>query len=179
MPRVARIVIPNCPHHIPQRGNNCQDVFFVADDRDTYFGLLLEEAEKHGLSVEGYTHPGPGEARTGCYIPGCPRLARGRLTFAATRAGRSLPVVLPCSPGGFAAGGTGERDPAGSVCVATTVTIRRGKPGALVGWREEGLGALQTKQAFPPWLTASPPGWISVTIPLQGRLFANQRAMAA
>ena len=31
MPRVARIVIPNCPHHITQRGNNRQDVFFVDD----------------------------------------------------------------------------------------------------------------------------------------------------
>jgi len=54
MPRVARIVIPDCPHPITQRGNNRQDVFFLDDDRDTYFGLLLEEAEKHGLSVEGY-----------------------------------------------------------------------------------------------------------------------------
>ena len=54
MPRVARIVIPNCSHHITQRGNNRQDVFFVADDRDTYLELLLEEAQKHGLAVEGY-----------------------------------------------------------------------------------------------------------------------------
>ncbi|MCI0491876.1 MAG: transposase, partial [Planctomycetes bacterium] len=35
MPRVARIVIPNCPHHVTQRGNNRQDVFFVDDDRVT------------------------------------------------------------------------------------------------------------------------------------------------
>ena len=54
MPRVARIVIPDCPHHITQRGNNRQDVFFVDDDRMTYFGLLLEEAQKYGLSVEGH-----------------------------------------------------------------------------------------------------------------------------
>jgi RHS repeat-associated protein len=31
MPRVARIVIPEMPHHITQRGNNRQDVFFVDD----------------------------------------------------------------------------------------------------------------------------------------------------
>jgi len=54
MPRVARIVIPNCPHHITQRGNNRQDVFFVDDDRLTYFALLKEESEKHGLFVDGY-----------------------------------------------------------------------------------------------------------------------------
>jgi len=32
MPRTARIVVPDIPHHITQRGNNCQDVFFVDDD---------------------------------------------------------------------------------------------------------------------------------------------------
>jgi len=54
MLQIARIIMPNCSHHITQRGNNCQDVFFVADDRDTYLGLLLEEVDKHELSVEGY-----------------------------------------------------------------------------------------------------------------------------
>ncbi len=54
MPRVARIVIPNCPHHVTQRGNNRQDVFFVDDDRATYLELLKEESQKHGLSVDGY-----------------------------------------------------------------------------------------------------------------------------
>ena len=54
MPRVARIVIPNCPHHVTQRGNNRQDVFFVDDDRRTYLGLLKEESQKHGLRVDGY-----------------------------------------------------------------------------------------------------------------------------
>jgi putative transposase len=33
MPRVARIVVPGWPHHVTQRGNNCQDVFFVDHDR--------------------------------------------------------------------------------------------------------------------------------------------------
>ena len=31
MPRVARIVLPGQPHHVTQRGNNHQDVFFVVD----------------------------------------------------------------------------------------------------------------------------------------------------
>ena len=54
MPRAARIVIPDCQHHLTQRGNNRQDVFFVDDDRLTYLGLLKEESEKHGLCVHGY-----------------------------------------------------------------------------------------------------------------------------
>ena len=33
MPRLARIAVPGAPHHITQRGNNRQDVFFVEDDR--------------------------------------------------------------------------------------------------------------------------------------------------
>ena len=54
MPRIARIVIPRCPHHVTQRGNNRQDVFFVDDDRQTYLALLGEESQKHGLIVHGY-----------------------------------------------------------------------------------------------------------------------------
>ena len=54
MPRVPRIVIPDCPHHVTQRGNNRQDVFFVDDDRTTYLGLLQEESERHGLRVDAY-----------------------------------------------------------------------------------------------------------------------------
>jgi REP element-mobilizing transposase RayT len=54
MPRVARVVIPKCPHHVTQRGNNRQDVFFVDDDRASYLGLLREEGEQYGLEVEGY-----------------------------------------------------------------------------------------------------------------------------
>jgi len=31
------------PHHITQRGNNRQDVFFVDDDRRVYLDILAEE----------------------------------------------------------------------------------------------------------------------------------------
>ena len=54
MPRVARIVLPGLPHHITQRGNNRQDVFFVDDDRGVYLGLLREQAGTHGVRIEGY-----------------------------------------------------------------------------------------------------------------------------
>jgi putative transposase len=54
MPRSARIVIPGCPHHVTQRGNNRQDVFFTADDYAFYLELVKEQSEKFGLRVDGY-----------------------------------------------------------------------------------------------------------------------------
>ncbi len=53
MPRTARIAIPDVPHHITQRGNNRQDVFFVDDDRRVYLSVLKEQSEKYGLEVLG------------------------------------------------------------------------------------------------------------------------------
>ena len=54
MPRIARIVVPGLPHHITQRGNNRQDVFFTDDDRHRYLRILLEQSKKYQLQVRGY-----------------------------------------------------------------------------------------------------------------------------
>ncbi|MBN2375235.1 MAG: transposase [Sedimentisphaerales bacterium] len=54
MPRIERIVIPQMPHHITQRGNNRQDVFFVDDDRRVYLEILREQTEKHSLDIQGF-----------------------------------------------------------------------------------------------------------------------------
>ncbi|MGE4286955.1 MAG: transposase [Phycisphaerae bacterium] len=54
MPRKARIVLEGCPHHITQRGNNRQEVFFVNDDRTVYLELLKEQSGKFGLSILAY-----------------------------------------------------------------------------------------------------------------------------
>ena len=54
MPRVARIVIPGRPHHVTQRGNNRQDVFFVDDNREAYLAILGRQAARYGLQVLGY-----------------------------------------------------------------------------------------------------------------------------
>ena len=43
MLRVARIVVAGAAHHVTQRGNNKQDVFFVDDDRRVYLELLWEQ----------------------------------------------------------------------------------------------------------------------------------------
>jgi putative transposase len=54
MPRIARIVVPGAAHHVTQRGNNRQDVFFTDDDRRVYLELLLGQGSRHGFRVEGY-----------------------------------------------------------------------------------------------------------------------------
>ena len=54
MPRVARIVVPGAVHHITQRGNNCQDVFFTEDDRRLYLNILVKSAGRFGLRIWGY-----------------------------------------------------------------------------------------------------------------------------
>jgi len=40
MARLARVVIPGIPHHITQRGNRRQNVFFRDDDYNTYLELM-------------------------------------------------------------------------------------------------------------------------------------------
>ena len=54
MPRIARRVIEDIPHHITQRGNNKQDVFFVDDDRTAYLEILKKQSDQYGLTVMGY-----------------------------------------------------------------------------------------------------------------------------
>ena len=54
MPRIARVVALDTPHHVTQRGNNRQDVFFVDDDRRAYLEFLREHCERFGFKVLGY-----------------------------------------------------------------------------------------------------------------------------
>ena len=54
MARLARIVIPDLPHHVIQRGNRRQEVFFSDDDYQSYLDILLEQADSAGLSVLAY-----------------------------------------------------------------------------------------------------------------------------
>ena len=48
------MVIPGCPHHVTQRGNNRSDVFFVNDDRRVYLELLMDHSSQFGLDVVAY-----------------------------------------------------------------------------------------------------------------------------
>jgi putative transposase len=54
MARAARVVIPDLPHHLTQRGNNRQDVFFVDDDRRAYLQFLARQCARHGVAILGY-----------------------------------------------------------------------------------------------------------------------------
>ncbi len=54
MPRLARVTIPGIPHHITQRGNRRQPVFFQESDRQLYLQLLLDEKAKHGVDIWAY-----------------------------------------------------------------------------------------------------------------------------
>ncbi len=54
MPRLARTVCAHVPHHITQRGNRREDVFYTDDDRATYLNWLREYAEKHRVDILAY-----------------------------------------------------------------------------------------------------------------------------
>ena len=54
MPRFARVVVPECLHHVTQRGNARRDVFYSPADRRVYLGLLKHYAEHYGLRILGY-----------------------------------------------------------------------------------------------------------------------------
>ena len=54
MPRLARTVCANIPHHITQRGNRREQVFYTDDDRTTYLGWLHEYADKHDVEILAY-----------------------------------------------------------------------------------------------------------------------------
>src|SRR5208283_3411900 len=54
MPRMARIVIPNLPHHVTQRGNRRGKVFFSDKDRQQYLRLLQYYRLRYGLNVLAY-----------------------------------------------------------------------------------------------------------------------------
>ena len=54
MPRLARAVISQCPHHITQRGNERREIFFTPADREVYLGLLKHHAELYPTDVLGF-----------------------------------------------------------------------------------------------------------------------------
>lgn len=54
MARIARIVVPNLPHHIVQRGNRSQNVFFSNRDKEYYLKLLHKYAQETGLTFWAY-----------------------------------------------------------------------------------------------------------------------------
>ena len=54
MPRIARAVAVGFPHHIVQRGNNKEKVFFDKKDREKYLFFLKKYSERWKSPVLGY-----------------------------------------------------------------------------------------------------------------------------
>lgn len=54
MPRLARNVFPDIPHHITQRGNRREDVFFNDKDRLAYLGWLVDYCQKFNVEIMSY-----------------------------------------------------------------------------------------------------------------------------
>jgi putative transposase len=48
MPRIAHAVAGGFPHHVIQRGNNKENVFFNDSDREKYLYLLRKYSVKRG-----------------------------------------------------------------------------------------------------------------------------------
>ncbi|WP_024955494.1 transposase [Sulfurospirillum arcachonense] len=54
MARIKRIVIPNIPHHVTQRGVRSMNIFFKDEDYTYYKQLLLSQCQLYDLEVISY-----------------------------------------------------------------------------------------------------------------------------
>jgi putative transposase len=54
MPRIARAIAVGFPHHVVQRGNNKEDVFFDKEDREKYLSLLKKYSDKWNSPILAY-----------------------------------------------------------------------------------------------------------------------------
>jgi len=54
MPRTARIIVPHVPHHIVQRGNNRQNVFWEREDFLKYCGWMNRYAGQYRVDILAY-----------------------------------------------------------------------------------------------------------------------------
>jgi putative transposase len=54
MPRNSRVVVVGYPHHVTQRGNNREPVFFDDEDRWAYLNLLGHYTQKYQVDIWAY-----------------------------------------------------------------------------------------------------------------------------
>ena len=54
MARMARVVVPDYPHHVMQRGNRRQKTFFCDDDYQYYIELIAEYSKQSETDVWAY-----------------------------------------------------------------------------------------------------------------------------
>jgi hypothetical protein len=115
MARIARVVVPDLPHHVTQRGNRREPVFFEADDHRLYRRLVATAARRAGTAVWGYCL-----MLNHLHLPIMPtwRDAGGRGRVADDLCGsalalhrgrqRSVPLDGPSVPGSLWRGGDGQ-----------------------------------------------------------------------
>ena len=102
MPRIACIVVPGMPHHVTQRGNRREDVFFEEGDRRRYLVMLEDYASRYGLEIWAYSSDDESRAfcgrpcRRAIAGPELPRHAPGVRVMAESAIGRKrTPVAGP------------------------------------------------------------------------------------
>ena len=72
MARLARIVVPDCPHHVTARGKRRKPIFFEDGDQEIYLDVLAEQTRRSRVEVWAY-----------CLMPNhvhlilCPKTADG------------------------------------------------------------------------------------------------------
>ncbi len=54
MPRMARVTAVNEPHHVIQRGNRRQNVFFKSEDKQAYLNILSLQSKLFELEIWAY-----------------------------------------------------------------------------------------------------------------------------
>ena len=54
MARLARVIAPGLPHHVTQRGNRREPIFFEDGDQEVYRDLLAQQAARRGVEVWAY-----------------------------------------------------------------------------------------------------------------------------
>ncbi len=54
MARIARVVAPGCWHHVTQRGNHQETVFFDDGDREAYLKFLIGHCRLAGVRLTGF-----------------------------------------------------------------------------------------------------------------------------
>ena len=54
MSRLARMVVPGLPHHVTQRGNRREAIFFEDGDQQIYCDMLAEQLRKYSVGVWAY-----------------------------------------------------------------------------------------------------------------------------
>jgi putative transposase len=54
MPRIARIVVPDCPYHVTHRGNHKEAIFFGSGTQQLYLARLRAYAARYGMEVWAY-----------------------------------------------------------------------------------------------------------------------------